>query len=204
MGIFERWTGQGPCVFTWQLSRLNNAIILFSVEAVIKCEDTIFPWFHIIDVKPAAALVIKSLCPTFLSKVMSICERFPNSGLIFIYERSTFPSTVAFTFCVSLLRCTQLTRPDHNYESYKYRVWLANGRPLLGLLAGRSEKSTAGGSSIRETNKELKWHTHRRCKAIKCGTPRRSVCRIGSTPLLCKTGEVQFWWRGVMRRLQKM
>ncbi len=83
--------------------------------------------------KPVAALVSKLLNNTFLSNVLSLCVRFPKSGLIFIYERHTFPSTVAFTFCVLLLRCTQLTRPDHNYESYKYRVWPAAALELPSL-----------------------------------------------------------------------
>ncbi len=76
-------------------------------------------------VKPAAALKIKLLYPMFLSNVTSLCVRFPKSDLMFIYERYTFPSTVAFTFCVSLLCCTQLTRPGRNYESYKCPVWPA-------------------------------------------------------------------------------
>ncbi len=84
-------------------------------------------------VKPAAALVIELLYPTFLPKVMSLCVRYPKSSLMFIYECYTFPSTVAFMFCVSLLRCTQLTRPNRNYESYKCRVWTTTFWPAAAL-----------------------------------------------------------------------
>ncbi len=64
-----------------------------------------------------------------------ICKVLKERSNVSLGKDSTFPSTVTFSFCVSLFRFTQLTRPDHNYESHMCRLGIL---PILFSLRWRN------------------------------------------------------------------
>ncbi len=59
----------------------------------------------------------------FQSKITNLLVTFQKNVLVFSYKYSAVPGTVTYVLHLSV-RYTQLIRSDHNYESYKCRIWV--------------------------------------------------------------------------------